>query len=283
MKSIATLITCHNRKEKTLACLEALFQNTLPEGHSLDVFLVDDGSTDGTDQAIHKRYPQVNIIYSDGNLYWNGGMRVAFNLAMEKGFDYYLWLNDDTFLYSSALQSLINTSNQLTLHEAKSVLVVGSTQDEFSRKISYGGVVRSSKWRPITFELVSTIDLPVKCESMNGNCVLIPNEIAQKVGNLEPRFVHAMGDLDYGLRVSNAGFSLWIMPGFVGTCSINAIAESFNDTRLPLSERFRKILQPKGLPLFPWYIFTRRHAGVFWPLFWMWPYLKVLKTKSIEK
>ena len=47
MKTIATLITCHNRKDKTLACLDALFSNHLPDRVLLDVFLVDDGSTDG--------------------------------------------------------------------------------------------------------------------------------------------------------------------------------------------------------------------------------------------
>jgi len=283
MKSIATLITCHNRKEKTLACVEALLKSTLPEGFSLDVYLVDDGSTDGTEQAINERYPQINIIKGDGNLYWNGGMRVAFNAAMDKGFDYYLWLNDDTLLYSTALESLIKTSNQLEIQEGKGVVVVGATQDESSGRISYGGVVRPSKWRLTNFKLVSTKDAPVKCETMNGNCVLISNDIAQRMGNLEPKFVHAMGDLDYGLRVGYAGFSVWVMPGFSGTCSNNPATGSFNDTRLYVAERIRKMLQPKGLPLAPWRIFTQRHTGILWPIFWLWPYAKIIVKGAFKK
>jgi len=236
---------------------------------------VDDGSIDGTEQAIHERYPHVNIIKGDGNLYWNGGMRVAFNAAMEKGFDYYLWLNDDTLLYPSAIESLIKTSHQLSQHEGKAVVVVGATHDEIGGRITYGGVVRPSKWKPTNFKLVSTKDDPVKCETMNGNCVLIPNEIAQNVGNLEPKFVHAMGDLDYGLRVGYAGFSVWVMPGFAGTCSNNPATGTFNDAHLNVIKRFRKILQPKALPIIAWRVFTQRHAGVLWPLFWLWPYVKV--------
>ena len=64
----------------------------------LNVYLVDDGSTDGTSEAVKKNFPQVNIIKGDGTLFWNGGMRVAFSKAMESEHDYYLWLNDDTIL-----------------------------------------------------------------------------------------------------------------------------------------------------------------------------------------
>ena len=255
----------------------------MPDGYSIEVFLVDDGSTDGTNQAIHENYPQVSIINGDGNLYWNGGMRVAFNLAIEKGFDYYLWLNDDTFLYSAALQSLIKTSNQLTLQEGKGVIVVGSSQDEFTRKISYGGLVRSSKWIPTNFSLVSPSSVAVECETMNGNCVLIPNSVVRKVGNLEPGFIHSMGDLDYGLRARYEGFLIWIMPGFAGTCSENFVLGSFNDANLPVTMRLCKMIHPKGLPFSAWRIFTQRHAGIFWPIFWLMPYVKVFLKGIVAK
>ncbi len=280
---IATLITCHNRKEKTIACLEALFKNTLSECYSLEVFLVDDGSSDGTDQAVLDRYPQVNIIKGDGNLYWNGGMRVAFAAAMERGFDFYLWLNDDTLLYPAAIQSLIATSGDLQAKQGKSVIVVGSTQDENDGRLTYGGVIRPHKWKTLLLKLVTPKDVPIECETMNGNCVLIPRAIAKVVGNLEKEFAHAMGDLDYGLRARYAGFSVWVMAGFAGTCSNNAATGSFNDASLPVTARLRKMMQPKGLPPSSWRVFTQRHAGFLWPIFWLWPYAKVMVKGLIKK
>lgn len=279
---IAILITCYNRKEKTLACLEALLKNSLPKEYSLEVFLVDDGSTDGTEKAVHERYPQVNIIRGNGSLYWNGGMRVAFAAALEKFFDYYLWLNDDTLLYPTAVATLIKTSRDLQANQGRSVIVVGSTQDESDGRLTYGGVVRPRKWKATTFTLVVPRDVPVKCETMNGNCVLIPREIAEVVGNMEPKFAHAMGDQDYGLRARYAGFSVWVMAGFAGKCSRNAAIGSFNDASLPVSVRLRKMMQPKGLPPSSWRIFTQRHAGIFWPAFWLWPYAKVM-LKGLAK
>lgn len=279
---IATLIACHNRKEITLFCLDALFNNSLPKGYSLEVFLVDDGSTDGTDQAVRERYPHVNIIKGDGSLYWNGGMRVAFAAAMGKGFDYYLWLNDDTLLYPTALNSLIATSGELQAKYGKCVIVVGSTQDANDGQLSYGGVIRPNKWKTLFFKLVIPKDVPIECETMNGNCVLIPRAIAKVVGNLEKKFAHAMGDLDYGLRASYAGFPVWVMAGFAGTCSNNAATGSFNDASLPVSARLHKMMQPKGLPPSSWRVFTQRHAGFLWPVFWLWPYAKVM-VKGLAK
>lgn len=283
IKKVAVLLTCHNRKDKTLACLQALFQCELPESYFLDVFLVDDGSTDGTEQAVQEIYPQVNIIKGDGSLFWNGGMRLAFTTALDKAFDYYLWLNDDTLIYPLTIKGLIETSKALSKKREKAAIVVGSTQDEVTGQLTYGGVTRPNKWKKTSFKLLPIQNEPVECETMNGNCVLIPDEIAQTVGGMEPKFAHAMGDLDYGLRARKHGFSVWVMPSYAGTCGKNSSAGSFNDPSLSVFLRLRKMLQRKGVPLASWRIFTQRHAGFLWPIFWLWPYLKVILKGLVRK
>ena len=81
MRIIAALITCHNRKSKTIACLERLFQQALPLGVLLKVYLVDDGSTDGTAEAVREKFPSVSVISADGSLFWCRGMRLAWKHA----------------------------------------------------------------------------------------------------------------------------------------------------------------------------------------------------------
>ena len=111
---IAVLLTCFNRKEKTLRCLQNLKEQTLPDNVVVTVVLVDDGSTDGTGDAVSKNYPDVNLIRSEGNLFWNQGMRLAWNTALQqRDYDYYLLMNDDTEIYSDAIMRLLVVEKEI--------------------------------------------------------------------------------------------------------------------------------------------------------------------------
>src|SRR5689334_7452083 len=105
--TIGVLLTTRNRKEKTLTCIESLKRQRLPADVSLEVFLTDDGSTDGTVDAVRQAYPSANIFKSDGSLFWAGGMRNSWTHALKEDLDFYLLLNDDTTLTADAIAVLI--------------------------------------------------------------------------------------------------------------------------------------------------------------------------------
>lgn len=281
---LAALLTCHNRKPMTLACLKALFNQELKSEVIIDLYLVDDGSTDGTADAVTQSYPQVKILQGDGSLFWNGGTRLAFACAIKYDYDYYLWLNNDTFVYPNALNNLLETFHNLRVQGEHRAIVAGSTCDPNTKALTYGGVVRRSRWRPLKFDLLEPGEEAKRCDTMNGNCVLIPREVVQVVGNLEPAFTHYAGDWDYGLRAGQQGCTVWVAPGYVGTCSQNYQPGSEADSSVALAEGLKKIAQPKGLPvreqvLHPfgeWKVFAQRHGGLLWPIYWLIPYRRLL-------
>ena len=281
--SIAALLTCHNRKQQTLDCLQKLFAQSIADKHDLDVILVDDGSSDGTSDAVKNQFPKVEIIVGDGNLYWNGGMRVAFSRAMEQQYDFYLFLNDDTMFYPNAVQSLLSTYADVSAKSGQNAIVVGTTQDPDSGLPTYGGVVRKSWIQRLKFTLVPTSDKPLECETMNCNCVLVPKIITSDIGNLNAAFIHAMGDFDYGLRARKAGYAVWIMPGYAGTCPKNSDDGSFRDSSLPILNRIKKMRSVKGLPPREWTIFARSHAGPFWFVYAFSPYFRVIASIIFRK
>ncbi len=271
-KKLAVLMTCYNRRDTTLVCLQALYkQNTI-----FDVYLVDDGSSDGTCDAVRANYPAVKILKGTGDLFWVGGMRLAFAEALKENYDYYLWLNDDTIVDPNALSKLFATHNDLIEKGFPNSIIVGSTRDAITGKPTYGGAVRSKHWYSNKYEFLQPSQEIQECDTMYGNCVLIPRSVAQKVGNLDPAFIHSLGDLDYGLRARKLGCSVWVAPGFIGTCSKNSVQGSWVDTNLPIGDRLRKALQPKGFPIRAWTVFARRHSGPFWFLYWFLPYLRAV-------
>jgi len=272
---IAALITCHNRKEKILSCLEALKNQKAIEHISLRVFLVDAGSTDGTADAVRKSFPEVNLIPRDDSLFWCGGMRVAYEKAVKGDYDYYLWLNEDTTLLDHAVSILLATSAEVRALEDRDCIIVGSTRDPQTGRHTYGGVIRASQYRPIKFCPVEPSAKPQKCDTMNGNCVLIPREVFSIIGDLSPEFTHAIGDTDYGLRAKARGVPIWIAPGYVGVCARNPIHPWLNP-KTPLRERLKMMKSPKGRPPREWMLFTKRHTGVRWPIHMLGLYLRTL-------
>ena len=275
MIQIAVLITCHNRKQETLACLSALFAQETKIEHKISVYLVDDGSTDGTRDAVKEKFPEVRIIQGDGSLFWNGGMRLAFAEALKKDYEYYLWLNDDTLLYPHALNLLLSESFELDKFKDSKAIIVGATKDS-QGKFSYGGLRRYSWWYPLKFCSIEPGEKSQACDTMNGNCVLIPRQAVKIVGNLDPTFIHNFGDFDYGLRAIKKGCSIWMAPDYVGTCEFHLPA--WREPNLNVKERLKEVNTPKGMLLQEWKVYSRRHAGLglLWPIYWLMPYFKLI-------
>lgn len=271
---LAALLTCHNRRDQTLACLRALHACVWPTDSELTVYLVDDGSSDGTGESVRAEFPLVNVIDGDGSLFWNGGMRRAFGAAMLQVYDAYLWLNDDTMLYPQALQNMLACGDELaSAHGGRRDIIVGATCDAVSGRLTYGGLASRSRWSPHYYVHLPVADQPQPCHTLNGNCVLIPRQVVQAIGNIDDAFVHAIGDWDYGFRARRAGFGIWMAPGFVGTCKQNSPSVTSPEEVASIRLQLRKTCGPKRVPPYAWRVFVQRHCGLFWPVYFVRPYV----------
>jgi len=274
-KNFAVLITAHNRRATTLQCLERLYQASLPLGWDFSVFLVDDGSSDGTSGAVKGRYARVTVMDGDGSLYWNGGMRMAFDAALAHSFDGYLFLNDDTLLKHNALIEI------LSLHQWRpDALIVGAVCDPISGAWTYGGAVQTHPMlRPLRIKPVEPSGTAQVVHVANGNVLFIPGSVAEKVGNLDPAYIHGMGDTDYSLRAKAAGVTMFTTSEFVGECSRNSVRGTYRDFSLAITKRYRHAFSAKGVPVRPWLHFCKGHCGPFWPLHFLWPYIRIAVPK----
>jgi GT2 family glycosyltransferase len=272
---IAAILTCFNRRQNTISALSDLRELELPRGASLEIFLTDDASTDGTSEAVKDAFSDVRLLRGDGSLFWGGGMRLAFAEAMKSDFDFYLWVNDDTLLFQHAIVRLLETYESVRM-EGKDAIVIGSICDPISGKFSYGGKALGSKLRPLKFNAILPSNFPQRCDIANGNCVWVPRTIAKALGNISPIYTHKMGDLDYILRARKEGFAIWVAPGWMGSCSNNSVDGSWLDPEVPLRERWRKVTEPKGLRPNEWKYFTKTYGGPLWFVYWISPYCRTL-------
>lgn len=269
---IAVLITCHNRREKTLKCLTSLYEARLPEAFYLDVYLVDDGSTDGTSDAVCLHFPDVKIIAGNGNLFWNKGMRLAWETAAKNWeYDFYLWLNDDTIIDKDAISELLDCYEEALKQEKLASIIVGTCRNDLVSEIfSYGG-------RTETGPVIPNGKLQ-KSKFINGNLVLIPKGIYTEIGNLSPLYTHAIGDNDYGLRAIEKGFNCYITKKYIAVCPVNELA-SWCNPKTPVLKRIKLLYSPKGVNLNEYIIFLKKHKRNKWLISIIKVYLKALFPK----
>ncbi|MEL6671286.1 MAG: glycosyltransferase family 2 protein [Bacteroidota bacterium] len=270
--SIGVVITCHNRKASTLECLHRLArQSAFLQKHDYQVYLTDDGCTDGTAEAVKQEFPQTLVFTGSGNLFWNGGMHLAYGEALKGDHDFYLWLNDDTRLHPHALNRLLQTYTSLKGEDKGENIICGATRDPASGQLSYSGFLRISPW---ILRMIPVIpgEIPKPCTTHTGNCVLIPAAVAREVGNIEAFYQHRWGDPDYGLRARKLGFGVYVAPGFIGECEANPESEKWREPGLNLSTRLKLFHSVKGYVAKDWFFYVRRHGGTLWPLLWLKPY-----------
>lgn len=272
MKTIAALLTVHNRKNKTLKCLSELFvQKGMWKDYQLDVFLTDDGCTDGTAEAVIAKFPTVHIIKGNGQLFWNRGMYKAWIEAAKVGYDFYLWLNDDTFLYPDCIVRLLSASCK----HSDSAIIVGSTcATNDKTRITYGG------WQ--NGKILSDVSIEQWSDAINGNIVLIPNSVYHVLGTNDPYYRHAVGDTDYGLRAKEKNVPCYTGVGIFGECDLHETPTVWMNTSISFSKRWKNFMSPLGNNPFEYFYFKRKHFGLlsacftfltmwvhfFFPQFW---------------
>lgn len=224
---IAVILTCHNRKAKTLSCLDSLFlsrdkyNEPAEEKIELSVFLTDDGCTDGTIDAVRTNFSSedITILQGDGNLFWAKGMIAAWEAAMahSKDWRFYLLVNDDTIMLPNLFDELISTHKFClnTYQRAGIYSGVTCTMDD-STKMSYGGDLWVDGKYSKHIRLLPT-GIPQMCDMTNANILMIDKGVVNEIGIFYP-YRHGRADNDYTIQARKYGIPVLITGHFCGKC-----------------------------------------------------------------
>jgi GT2 family glycosyltransferase len=198
-----------NRCRDTVACLESLAQVDYP---NLRLLVVDNGSTDGTPEAVSHQFPDVALIVNDQNLGFAAGCNVGIRYAIEQEADYVFLLNNDTLVDPAVLRHLVSLTGPDVGMVAPKIYYAADP----TRIWSVGGMRH-----PLTIEKTGDVrgqidigqwedvlerDYFVGCALLLSRCLLA------EVGLFDERFFMYYEDSDLSLRARQAGFRLLLSP-----------------------------------------------------------------------
>jgi GT2 family glycosyltransferase len=208
--SIYAVVLTWNGREDTLRCLASL-QDIEPKG--VHLLVVDNGSTDGTAEAIAERYPHVEVLVNERDLGFAAGCNVGMRYAINEGADYVFLLSNDTVAAPDTLRHLLDAA--LTtgagmlapkiyyMADPTRIWSVGAHRNPITLEISGDGRGQhdTGQWNSV-----------LERDFLTGCVLLLSRRFLAEVGLFDERFFLYYDDSDLSLRARQAGEKLLLVP-----------------------------------------------------------------------
>jgi N-acetylglucosaminyl-diphospho-decaprenol L-rhamnosyltransferase len=215
---IDVVIVSYQCRELLRACLTSLQEH--PEPGPMRIFVVDNGSTDGTVEMVRRDFREVELIPSEQNL----GFSKANNLAIQRGTGrYVLALNPDTRVTAGAVEKLIAVMEEqpeIGICGCRLELEDGSFDHAAKRGFPtplgalahFTGVGRRADAPSSLTQYRAPAVESGLVDAVNGAFMLMRRSALEQVGLFDEGYWMYMEDLDLCFRFKQAGWLTWYEP-----------------------------------------------------------------------
>jgi hypothetical protein len=254
--SLSIVIVSWNTRDLLAQCLASVFTQQGDEGAqlSLEVFVVDNASQDGSLEMVRDRFPQAHLLENPGN----PGFAAANNQGIRQCRGrYILMLNPDTIVKPGALATLVDFMDahpQAGAAGPRLLNADGSLQESCYPRPTLG----REFWRLFHLDKLATLaiypmqrwrlDTPREVDVLMGACLLVRWAVFDQVGLWEEMYFMYSEEVDLCTRVQAAGWGLFWVP------QAEVVHFGGQSTRQVAEKMFLRLYQSKIL-------YFRRHQG----------------------
>ena len=208
---VSIIILNWNGWRDTLACVESCHRLDWP---NFNVVVVDNASSDGSEELLRQNLTDVEIIQSGANLGFAGGNNVGIRHALERGANYVWLLNNDAVADPQALTTLVETMGN---HPDAAIAGSKIFYHEEPRKIwSAGGMWEKGRLHlrqrganemdQGQFEELSEVD------SVSGCSMLVRSTVIEKIGLMDEEYFLYWEDSEWCARSRSRGYKVLFVP-----------------------------------------------------------------------
>jgi GT2 family glycosyltransferase len=242
-QAAAFVIPTWNGKHFLKNCLDSIYNQTYK---NIAVYLVDNGSVDGTKKYIKENYPKVKLIWLKKNLGFAKGTNIGVKSALkQKEIKYIVCVNNDTVLDKSFLTNLVNTAEE----NEKTGIVVAKIMFPNGRINSLGTYIRLNGYGGNIS--IGEKDREVKSEEVFGvnSAFLAKRQVFEQVGLFDECFISYYEDIDFSIRARKAGWKIILEPKAIIFHHHSGTYGTFSKRKLYFTERNRLIVLAKHYSL----------------------------------
>jgi GT2 family glycosyltransferase len=245
------IVLSWNGREDTERCLDALASVDEP---LIRVVCVDNGSTDGSVEAVRDRHPETHLIENGRNLGFAGGCNVGIRWALAQGAEWVVLVNNDALIAPDAIAGFAYAAEQRPdagvlagkLYRVDRPDRIWYAGQRFVASLGYSGRHRGEGRRDAPrYERLSPTD------RANGALMAISRATIERVGTFDEELFAYVEDVDYSLRARAAGVEVLFVPRArawhrVGASTAAAAHNSYYGTRnmVVVCERHRPLRPP---------------------------------------
>jgi hypothetical protein len=212
---VATVVLSWNGRDDTLECLASL-ERMRWEPHT--AILVDNGSTDGTTEAVRERFPEAVVIRSEENLGFAEGNNVGIRAALDAGADYVLILNNDTIVDEGLIAALVEEAERRPDAGALCPLIRYVDPPD---RIWYAGArfdpraIHNGRHTGYGERDAGQYHAVREIGRATGAAMLVPRRVIEEVGYFDRELFIQVEDVEWSLRMRAAGYRILFVPSGV--------------------------------------------------------------------
>jgi len=261
MLDLSVIIVNWNTRDLLQKCLFSLYCYT--KGISYEVFVVDNGSSDGSPEMVEQLFPSVHLIHNKKNIGFSKANNQAIRLTSSR---YILLLNSDTELTSNALQEVVlfmDSHPSVGISGTRLLNADGTFQyscdlfprtpmrllrDKFADTCYPGNAI--TRQRKIA---LWNYNQNFAADYLIGAMLLIRRETLDQIGLLDEQFFMYAEDIDWCYRAALAGWETY----YLGEISIYHYNRGSSEKSPELSSYLQTLRDQSLLK------FYKKHYGVF--------------------
>lgn len=218
---VSVIVISYNTRAMTLECLHSVYAET--RAASIEVIVVDNGSTDGSAEAIGNEFPQARMIASDTNLGFAAGNNLAAKQASGR---YLLLLNPDTVVLNAAIDRLVAFADahpEAGLYGGRTLYPNGqlnppscwrrpSIWSSLCRAVGISGAFKNSGWLNADAYGGWDRDTVRAVDIVSGCFLLIRRELWERLGGFDTSYFMYGEDWDLCFRAQRLGATCLFCP-----------------------------------------------------------------------